>query len=324
MTISKFHKGVWLFLGSAGWKNIMDPVAIKKAVQRMAKANFELMIPCVKVLDGYLDYATKAGLVNPVFSKWDPLETICREASKKDIKVHPWFCVFQEGEGSKLLQKNKSLRALSHIDGTPAKTWACAMHDEVQDYEFSLYQEVMKQYDIAGVHLDYIRTGVMCVCDYCRKWFKRQTGGDIRKTRHSYDNEDFIQWYEWRAGNVTKFVRRIHTEAKKRQLEVSAAVFWYYPGCVIDNGQDWGEWSAKGIVDYIIPMNYSASTSFVVTNTKIHAAIVGKHAQLWEGIGTWRALEQMKAIRKVGAQGAVVFTLPKLTDRDLKSLASLK
>jgi len=318
MSTSKFHKGVWLFVES-DFKE--GPAAVKRCVERLARAGIELMIPCVKVKDGYLDYATKIGLVNPLFAKWDPLEMICREARKKNIQVHPWFCVFHEGEGSKLLRQNKNLRAFIWENGKDAGTWACAMRDEVQDYEFSLYQEVMKQYDVAGVHLDYIRSGCKCVCPYCRQWFRKNIGGDIRKVSINYGNDDFWQWTNWRSANITRFVRRIYREAHQRKKEVSAAVMWHYPACIVDNAQDWGTWAAEGIVDYLFPMNYSSGTRFMEQATRNHIAAVGKKCALWEGLGTWRLMEQMKAVRKMGVHGAVIFQYNALTDEHIRQMA---
>ena len=319
MSVSKIRKGLWMFVEQAF---AQGPDSVKNLCERLARGAFELVIPCVKVKDGYLDYATRIGIVNPIFAKWDPLEVLCEEAGKRNIKVHPWFCIFHEGEGSKLLQRNKNLSAFRK-EGTGEKTWVCAMRDEVQDYEFSLYEEVMEQYDVAGVHLDYIRTGMMCVCEHCSKCFTQQFGGDIREAVHN--SEEYIKWYRWRAGNITKFVERVHKEAKKRELEVSAAVLWGYPGCIIDNGQDWGTWAEKRIVDYVIPMNYSADTPFVVSYARNHMATVAGHCELWEGLGTWHLIAQIKALKELGITGVSIFQSANkpITDKDLELLARL-
>ena len=323
MSVSNLRKGIWLFTQAE--QLAQGPGAIRTMCERLAMGEFELINVCVKVKDGFLSYATKVGIVNPTFADWDPLEVFCEEAGKHGIKVYPCFCVFHEGdEGSKLLQQHGELRKI--LNGRPDGSAACAMRDEVQDYEFSLYREVMEQYDIAGVHLDYIRTGAgMCECNYCKDWVKKATGRDSADIAINHADEGFLKWCEWRTQNIAKFVERVHREAEARGLEVSAACIRGYPESIIDNGQDWVDWAEKGIIDYVFPMNYSVSTAFMLKRARIHMSMISDLCELWEGLGTWHTIEQAKAVKELGVKGVVFFQSKNkpLTDSDLKKLASL-
>jgi uncharacterized lipoprotein YddW (UPF0748 family) len=327
MARSRLRKGIWLF--AAGEFGEGRP-SVRRWVERLAKGGFDLLLVCVKLPDGYLDYHTSVGLVRPLFAeKEDLLEVLCSEAHKHGLRIHPWYCVFRGGEGSSLLRRRKDLRALNreqNVDWSHEGTVGCTNRPEVQDYEFSLLREALDRYPVDGVHLDYIRTGATtCFCSYCQDWFRKETGGNLLKLPLNRGNEDYTRWCEWRAGNITKFVKRVHDEAHRKNKVVSAAVLSDYPYHIFTNGQDWGEWVRKRIIDYVIPMNYSPSTSLVEKYAEIHAAVVRKDAHLWEGLGTWHTREQTRAIQELGIEGAVFFQSKDkpLTDADLKWLAKI-
>ena len=325
MNEARLHKGIWLFAPAEPFARDYDQgsKAIANMCDHLARGGFDLINLCVKMKDGYLSYATRIGIVNPVFAGWDPLEVFCLEAQKHNIKIHPWFCIHAEGEGSALLRGNTSVHKITKDGPTGA---VCMMRDEAQDYEFSLYKEVMERYAIAGVHLDYIRTGAgMCVCDYCTNWVRRELGKVPSDIALNEGVEEFNLWCEWRTANITRFVKRIHDEAGRRNLRVSAAVLKDYPACIISNGQDWVEWAEKRIVDYLFPMNYSTRTAFVIKNARIHQAVVGDQCEVWQGLGTWRTIEQAQAMKQLGFKGVVFFQSKDkpLTDADLKALATM-
>jgi uncharacterized lipoprotein YddW (UPF0748 family) len=149
-------------LGKATWIHHLPkegPDAVRQVARRLADAGFDLIIPCIKNPDGYLDYHGTTALVRPEFADWDPLRVLSEEARRVGLKVHPWCCVFPEGQGSKLLQEHPDYVARDP-DGEPVVAgpykirWACSSRPEVHDYEFAMYEDLMDNYDIDGVHLD--------------------------------------------------------------------------------------------------------------------------------------------------------------------------
>ena len=130
---------------------------IEAHVDRLANAGFDILIPCVKNPPGAVDFLTEVADVNPVYPEWDPLRVLIDACQGKGIKVHAWFCVFKEGEGSRLLRSNPDFAAQ-----VPDENWACACREEVQNYEYDLYRSVAELYSPDGLHLDYIRTGEPC------------------------------------------------------------------------------------------------------------------------------------------------------------------
>ena len=142
----------------------------------------------------------------------------------------------------------------------------------------------------------------------------------------------WARWIEWRAGWVTKFVEEISDSVKARNKELSAAVFMEYPECIVNQGQDWGDWSEKGFVDYTFPMTYSNSTFMVKKRTRNHIAQVEGSSHVWAGLGnnssrsslsTQALVEKTKAVAEEKAEGVVIFAYTSLTDEDLAALCEL-
>jgi hypothetical protein len=86
-----------------------------------------------------------------------------------------------------------------------------------------------------------------------------------------------------------------------------------------------------GLVDYLFPMNYATSSRYVVTRTISHLSLVAGKAQVWEGLARVTEPskpsilpELIKGVKDAGAQGAVIFHYPSLTDEDLKAVKEIK
>ena len=321
----EFHKAVWSHpkRDYAAGKDAVGPM-----VGRLAEAGFELIIPCLKV-SGPVSYQSKIAQVDSAFADWDPLEVLAGEADKAGVKVHPWFCVFPEAEESALLVKNPDLAARDP-EGN-AVGWACPVAEQTQEYELSLYEEAMG-YDVAGVHLDYIRHKGpdMCYCHRCRSGFNEQNGIDPVRV----DRRDVVweKWLEWRVRPITQFVERLREAAQAKGKEVSAAVFSGYPDSVVGVGQDWADWGRRKLVDLMLPMNYTTSTLVARYRTRTHLAVVEGQVPVWEGLGkrssashlpTRNLIEQVEACLEEGAEGVALFAHAGVTDEDLDALKKL-
>lgn len=336
-----FHKAVW----SSPTADYADgPDAVGPMVDRLAQAGFDLMIPVVKGGDGYVSYHSKIAKIRPSFADWDPLAVLVQKAKTAGIKVHPWMCVFRENEHSTLIQKDRSLGMVTREGQlTP---WACPAAEEVRAFELSLYEEVMDRYAVDGVHMDYIRydSEDVCFCPRCRSGFKAETGVDpigigkgsefnvFGERGRNRKHPAWAEWIEWRAGWITQFVEELSRSTKARGKELSAAVLMDYPECIVYQGQDWGDWGERGLVDFMMPMTYTNSTLMVRKRTRNHVAQVKGGCAVWEGLGkgssrstlsTEALVEQTRAALEEGAEGMVVFSHSALTDEDLEALAEV-
>jgi uncharacterized lipoprotein YddW (UPF0748 family) len=126
---------------------------------------------------------------------------------------------------------------------------------------------VVKNYEVDGVHLDYVRYGGV-------QWGYNPTS--LARFRARYNRSDTsmpapddAQWSQWRRDQVTAVVRRIWLESTtlNPRIKVSAALIPWGNGPASDDVwlttsayravfQDWRAWLQEGILDMGVPMNY--------------------------------------------------------------------
>ena len=335
--MAKFHKAVW-----GGPDYAEGPDGVARAVGRLAEAGFDLIIPFVECADGSVKYHSKIANVHPAFKDWDLLAVLAEEAQRAGLKVHPCLDPFRAGERSpiqdeSLYERNRDGKLLP---------WLCPATEEARRYKLNLYEELMDSYPIAGVHMDHIRydSEDECFCDRCRSGFKAEAGVDpleigkvsefnvFRERAQNRKHPAWAKWVEWRAGWITKFVEELSELTKSKGKELSAAVFMEYPECIVYEGQDWGDWGERGLVDYMMPMTYTNSTLMVRRRMRNHIAQVKGGCHVWEGLGkassrstlsTETLVEQIRIAQEEGAEGIVIFSYSALTDEDLTALAEL-
>lgn len=230
---------------------------------------------------------------------YDPLAYVIEEAHKRGMEVHAWFNVFQ---------------ASSTAAGTPAAThpeWICRDRDgipmtssiclspglkAVRDYTIQVAMEIVRNYDIDGLHLDYVRWNEYSNSKTSKSLARRaeqeqwldgmvtdEIIEDLEKNkagRYLYDIEHpysagvpagFSTWEDWWRWSVTEFVRCLHDsiQAVKPWVRLSAAALgkynwssWQGYGSVY---QDAALWFNQGYIDQLTPMHYHWTTgsSFV-------------------------------------------------------------
>src|SRR5436309_8529319 len=88
---------------------------------------------------------------------YDPLSFAVEEAHKRALELHAWFNPYRAHHNAA-----KSLISANHISKTRPQLvrqygkflWLDPGEKEVQDYSLSVMQDVVKRYDIDGVHID--------------------------------------------------------------------------------------------------------------------------------------------------------------------------
>jgi uncharacterized lipoprotein YddW (UPF0748 family) len=121
----------------------------------------------------------------------------------------------------------------------------------------------VRNYDVDGIHFDYIRypDNDHCFCARCRERFERVTGTKIEPWPQAVRSEGKLRqsWLDWRRNNITTVVKAVSEQARalKPKLKISAAVF---PNLTNDRdsiGQDWKLWCEQGYLDFVCPMDYA-------------------------------------------------------------------
>ncbi|MBI4889730.1 MAG: family 10 glycosylhydrolase, partial [Acidobacteria bacterium] len=157
--------------------------------------------------------------------------------------------------------------------------WLDFGHPEAAEYSASVVLDLVRRYDIDGLHLDRIRypdfsatgqtptTGTNIGYNAVSVWRFQEYYGIPHEAAAPEPGDP--RWAQWRRDQVTGVVRRIYLNAvaMRPNLVVSAALIAYGGGPTTEAAwgsaeaywrvyQDWRAWLEEGILDIAIPMNY--------------------------------------------------------------------
>ena len=224
---------------------------------------------------------------------YDPLAKAIELAHEKGIEVHAWFNVFQTSSthpGSPAYEHPEwvcrdqngvpmsSHRAIS--PGLPA----------VREYTIKVAMEIVNNYDIDGLHLDYVRwnehtnnirksTAIESQISFLDGIISNEKLNQLTQNRsgrylydylHPYSKgipNGYSSWEQWWRSSVTEFVSALHDsiQSVKPHVRLSAAVLgkynwsgWQGYGTVF---QDGALWFNEGYLDHIMPMHYHWTTA---------------------------------------------------------------
>lgn len=201
---------------------------------------------------------------------WDPLAKAVEQGRRFGIKVHAWINVFPAWHVSKSgsppprslplhiihvqpawLARDRSgkIMSLKKDENSHNYVFLSPTHPSVQDHTLRVVEDLVSNYRIDGLHLDYIRFPDSSYSyDYASRSAYRQAFA-----------ESSISFADWRRSQLTEFVGAIAYTARlvRPGLEVSAAV-WQ----LLDRSRDYYlqdpvEWVKRGYLDFIVPMLYT-------------------------------------------------------------------
>ena len=261
----------------------------------------------------------------------DQLGQCLRAAHARGLEVHVWkICWNLSNAPADFRDRLRAEGRLQRDRGGASLDWLCPSHPANRRLEIEALKEMAGQYEIDGIHLDYIRYpgAGACYCRGCRERFETESGAgvtawpeDVTEGRPRYR-----AFLDWRAGQITALVREASRVVRPLRpgLRLSAAVFRSYPSCRESVGQDWKLWLDRGYLDFVCPMNYTDSTEGFRATTRLQVTVSGDARRLVPGIGVLsgesqlgpaETAAQVVAARELGAGGFVFFDLgPTLAD----------
>jgi len=307
-------RGVWLHdaYGVPGW-------GWERTIRHLRDSGFNgIMVNMLWA--GLAHFPSEYLPVSPkVSTQGDQIAESLRWAKKYGIELHVWKVNFNlEGAPPDFVNKlRQEGRLQQHLDGSEIE-WLCPSDPRNFALERNSMLEVVRKYDVAGIHFDYIRYPheEACFCDGCRKRFERDAGVTVsdwpRDVLRDPLKERFAQW---RRDQITRLVRAVSEEARRIRpgIMVSAAVF-DWPDSRDWAGQDWKQWINEGLLDFVCPMDYTPSTEFFDGLIGQQVATAGGRVPLYPGIGEFiisdpRVLiNQVESARRLGADGFVLFS----------------
>ena len=339
-----------------------SPEKIREMIRRSKAAGFNELIVQVRGRgDAYYRSETepRSEALEEQPSDFDPLRLCIDEAHAAGLKVQAWmnagYVWSDTGRPSPKSPKHILNRhpewMLVTRNGRSLNDYApeefrersnegrfLALHNpEVQDYLYKVYMEVVQNYDIDGIHFDFIRwttRGYDIFHDYDlgygepgRKAFAAQHGVDPYNIRPQ-DETLAYAWEDFRRDAVAGLVRRVYegVQKVKPDVQVTAAVFArYHKGRVIAM-QDWVDWLERGHLDAACIMAYYENNS-IMRETVRTGTDYRFGGRINAGLGAYRTdtqglIEQVRQSRLIGCEGQVVFAYGSLSDEDVEALAA--
>jgi uncharacterized lipoprotein YddW (UPF0748 family) len=245
----------------AGKRAILDgdiPLWTKKeyvdqALARIKEAGFNVYMPTVWQGRGtawpskHAPWDTQ--LADRPKMNFDPLRYLIQKAHELGIEVHPWFT---------LTLRQSDIFPEFALSGMPVK--AFDIHNpQFRELMLKLVEEVVTDYDVDGVNLDYVRaiglcSSVACQEEYKQK-YKRDLEGDSLLFKVLPGRVPTLKEYQETA--VTALVQAISEtiRVKKPRVLISADVFVGH--APPSQGQNSIYWVNNGLVDGTFRMDYA-------------------------------------------------------------------
>ena len=296
----------------------------ERSTKELASAGVNIVLPNM-AWAGVAHYPSKILPQSKTFTQYGDQIAQCVEAAHKHgLEVHVWKITWNlEGAPKEFVEKIRA-EGRTQVSATgQALNWLCPSHPKNVLLELKSSLEIVANYDVDGIHLDYIRYpgSHACYCDGCRQRFVLATRLQIDKwpaavlPKTGTHSEKYI---EWRVQQITRLVRLLHKRlrAADPKIKISAAVFGWYPGCITTIGQDWIAWAKAGYVDFVCPMNYTEDTDYFTELLTNQLARMPKDVAIYPGIGATASnslltpdavVEQIYLSRNLGASGWTIF-----------------
>ena len=232
---------------------------------------------------------------------FDPLQFVIEEAHLRGILVHAWFNPYRAYHpAAKTISENHiSKRRPDLIRKYGKYLWLDPSEPDVQRYSLSVVSDVVKRYDVDGVHFD----------DYFYPYPEKDAGGnsvdfpDDKNWQKYKNNRGKLSRDDWRRKNVNDFIESVGREIKRIKPHVLYGIspfgIWQpVPEKDIKGLNAYAElyadarkWLQDGTVDYLSPQLYwetaRKSLSFPVLLEWWQNQNV-KNRHVWAGIAVYR------------------------------------
>ena len=286
---------------------------IRKILDDHVKANMTSVLWQVRQAgtayynSSYEPWGEYAGSSYPGF---DPLAYATEEAHIRGLELHAWFNVFASQSTAPGAPANEHpewvCRDASGIAMTTSRALSPGM-ETCREYLLNVAMEVVRNYDIDGIHLDYARWNEYSNSDKSERFANEKEEQKLpdwaisdeqikdleenKAGRYLYDVDHpfsagvpagFSSWDEWWRFSVTEYVRKLHDsiQTAKPWVRLSVAALgkynwsgWQGYGTVY---QDAALWFNEGYIDQLTPMHYHWTTG-----TAFYGMLAGSCPSCW-------------------------------------------
>jgi uncharacterized lipoprotein YddW (UPF0748 family) len=236
--------------------------------------------------------------------KFDPLKFIIEEAHQRGILVHAWFNPYRayHPAANTVSPNHITKRRPDLVRKYGNYLWLDPGDAEVRKYSLSVVLDVVRRYDIDGVHFD----------DYFYPYPEKDAaGGKIefpddknwqeyqeieRKLNTQRSRRIIATRDEWRREHVNDFIETVGREIKRIKPEVMYGIspFGVEEINFTELYADAEKWLKDGTVDYLVPQLYwkidRKEREFPLL-LKYWESKNAKKRHIWAGLGTYKINE---------------------------------
>lgn len=233
---------------------------------------------------------------------YDPLAYAVQEAHKRGLELHAWFNPFRARHASgsgEAVQNHVSNILPEAIVQYGDQLWMDPGNKAAQRHTLRVIQDVVKRYDIDGVHMD----------DYFYPYPVRDQSGNLidfpddDSWARAKENQVIVSKEDWRRNNINQFVEKLYDAVKQEKpwVKVGISPFGIWrPGhpekirgmdAYSSLYADSKLWLQNGWVDYLSPQLYWSINSSGQSYTSLYSwwsdqNIRNRH--VWPGSAIYR------------------------------------
>lgn len=326
----------------ARW-DITSPEACSKLVQVAKENNFNTIIVQVRGRgDAFYNshYEPRSQDLSDQSPSFDPLARILSEGHAAGIAVHAWInanltwgsikppispehIVNKHTDWLMRTDENKlEMQFGKDVEGA----YTCPSNEEWREMYKNIYLDVVNQYDVDGVHFDFIRypSPRFCYCDRCLGKFEARMNEEIAAEKREELSKDADRlaytraypnkWDDYRREQITQMVYTVYdaVKAAKPEMIVSASVFPDADDAYNHRYQDWKKWMKDKKMDWMCPMAYTKDPEIWARQIK-DAVDSSEGMPVCAGIGAWQidsdtCIRNIEKGRELGAVGFSLFS----------------
>ena len=304
--------------------------------------------------------SSDGGPARAASATFDPLAAVLQEARREPaLEVHAWINAYTWGElGRRPDQPGHPLARHPEwvtVDASGRSLWEYGVDESpyvnalfvdpgvegVRQTVVETVQELVRRYDLDGIHLDYVRypwSGAgyhpQSLATFWGGLALQEVRGpqasplaavpgglrSVDSGRRPSTPEERAAWNLFRARQVTLLVERVAAalRAEAPDVELTVAVFPEARRAYEEALQEWPEWLARGLVSGLVLMSYTPSDA-VVREWVQRATALARGTPIYAGIGAYllsgrpdQLRRQSLAALEAGASGIVYYSFESL------------
>lgn len=329
-------RGVWLTTTDSDV--LFSRSSLSKAVQRLARLNFNTIYPTVwnrgyTIYPSTLAERTVGRKIdpNPGLQGRDVLAELIEQSHQKGLSVIPWFEFgLKAPANSELVRRHPDW--ITYRRNTPRVTkgnkhnqvWLNPFHPMVQRFIVNLIAEIVIKYDVDGIQIDdHFSLPIDLGYDtFTASLYQRENRGK-RPPRNPRDSA----WMRWRANKITELMTQIHQAVKTRKPDCLVTLAPNFQDYAYKTTlQDWHTWEKRGLVEEVVLQVYRDDLK-TFTKELDRPALKAMRDRVPVSVGILAGLkrrpvpieriqQQVKVVRERGFAGVSFFFYESLGNRD--------